>query len=168
VARFDGQDVYFTDGSHETFDLVVAATGFHLTFPFFPKGLVEVRNNIPQLPQGIFHPKHKGLYIIGWGQARYGVGPLVTAGGDGFCAAIKAQDKLERPIGAVLQRLGVGVPNTHLQDPMKTLRDAKRVPQRIRTMLFIAKRLRWPEPYQPAPVDQYADAVPQLADLRPY
>jgi cation diffusion facilitator CzcD-associated flavoprotein CzcO len=37
IRRFDGRAVEFVDGSRQEFDMVVAATGFHVSFPFLPQ-----------------------------------------------------------------------------------------------------------------------------------
>jgi hypothetical protein len=40
--RFEGNRVCFVDETADEFDMVVCATGFHLSFPFLPLGLVPV------------------------------------------------------------------------------------------------------------------------------
>src|SRR5690606_5183209 len=125
VAAVDGKDVTFTDGKRESYDMIVAATGYHVSFPFLPKDFVTVKEAIPQVPAGTFHRRYRGFYIVGWGQVRYGVGPLITAGAPVICHALRVQEKLKAPIGTVLHSIGVGPPDSHLIDPIGALRGFK-------------------------------------------
>merc|ERR1711988_752153 len=68
--------------------------------------LIEYRGEVPQLIEGMMLPKYRNLYVFGVGQARYGAGPLYTAGGKILVDLINIQKKLSRPIGTVLQRIG--------------------------------------------------------------
>jgi hypothetical protein len=163
IARFDGRAVEFSDGSRREFDMVVAATGYDVVFPFLPPGLVRVERNIPQIPEGTFHPRHKGLYILGWQQARYGVGPLVTAGARAFTEVLKVQDELVRPVGMVLEKLGVRPPPTHLVDPMKSLKAARKGVRGVHRLPLLEKVAFRGRPYVPAPVDQYAEPEARAA-----
>ena len=73
VRRFDGWDVEFVDGSREAFDLIVCATGYHVAYPFLPRELQRVEGAVVQCYSSCFFDDYKGLYFIGWGQARGGV-----------------------------------------------------------------------------------------------
>jgi hypothetical protein len=66
VSRFDGPLVQFIDGRVETFDAVIAATGYKITFPFFDRSLVDFSEAAaPPLYLNVFHPRYKSLYFIG-------------------------------------------------------------------------------------------------------
>src|SRR5262249_8869355 len=41
VVRFEGRTVRFADGRAEDYDVVIAATGYRITFPFFAPALVD-------------------------------------------------------------------------------------------------------------------------------
>lgn len=125
IACYDGDIVEFVDGVREPFDLIVCATGYHLSIPFLQEGLIPVKNNMPQLIAGLFHANYKNLYYFGGGQPRYGAGPLITVGAEALAEAILVQRKLKHPIGAVLQRMGQKPPTTVLVDPHQALRGAK-------------------------------------------
>ncbi len=134
IERWDGADVVFTDGEREPFDLVIAATGYDVDFPFLDEGILRWKDGYPQLIGGVMPLDHKNLYFFGLGQPRYGAGPLVTAGADLLCTTIRAQGQLEMPIGALLERLGQKPPRTWLLDPHAVLRNvriAKRVFPRL-------------------------------------
>lgn len=117
IARFDGPIVHFVDGSSSQFDLVVAATGYHNSFPFLPAGLIEVKNDAAQIYGGAFPDKVKNLYIVGSGQPRNGFGNLITPAAELFARMIAMQDELEHPIGAILKWQTEPLPETNLVDP---------------------------------------------------
>lgn len=125
VDRWDGDDAVFVDGEREAFDLVICATGFHLSFPFVADGVVRWEDGMPDLIDGIVPPHHRGIYFFGTGQPRYGAGPLISAGAELLCAMIEAQRRLDRPIGAFLAGLGRRPPSTWLLDPHEVLRSAR-------------------------------------------
>ena len=153
VARFDGKTVHFMDGTSEDFDVVVCATGYHVSFPFLPPGLVPVKGSIAQLYAGCVLAEYKNLYVIGTSQVRYGFGPLVTPGVELMTRMIEAQDQMELPIGLVLKESGVRIARTHLVDPHAAIRKMRRgirfLPLLIRREKALRKKFR---PAPPAPV----------------
>ncbi|MBA4076270.1 MAG: monooxygenase, partial [Cyanobacteria bacterium PR.023] len=70
-------------------------------------------------------PHHKQLFIYGWGQARYGFGPLLTPASQLLAKLIILQRRLQHPLGEVLKAAMQPLPTTHLLDPMATLRQIK-------------------------------------------
>ena len=46
IARIDGSEVYFTDGSSEQIDTSIVATGYQLHYDFLPGGTVEYRRAV--------------------------------------------------------------------------------------------------------------------------
>jgi hypothetical protein len=122
IARFNGTKVHFVDGSAGEYDVIVAATGFNNSFPFLPKGLVPVENDIVHVYGGAFPDAVKNLYIVGWAQARNGFGPLMTPAANLYAAMIAMQDEMELPIGYVLKWRGLKVPSTHLVNPVSARR----------------------------------------------
>lgn len=122
IERFDGTKVRFTDGSVAEYDIVVAATGFYNSFPFLPKGLVPVENDVVHVYGGAFPEAVKNLYIVGWAQPRNGFGSLVTPATRLYAAMIALQDEMELPIGYVLKWRGLKIPKTNLINPAATRR----------------------------------------------
>jgi cation diffusion facilitator CzcD-associated flavoprotein CzcO len=142
IARFEGRTVQFVDGTSEEFDMVVCATGYHVSFPFLPPGLVPVKGSTAQLYGGCVLPEYKNLYIIGASQLRYGFGPVVTPGVDLIADMMQAQDKMELPIGLVLKESGVRPPRTHLVDPHAALRSIRRGKRMLPVLVWKEKKLR--------------------------
>ncbi|HNP86183.1 MAG TPA: NAD(P)-binding domain-containing protein [Kouleothrix sp.] len=139
IARYAGNTVEFTDGSRADFDLIVAATGYHLSLPMLAPGVIAWRNGVPQLI-GLVSPTHKNIYIFGAGQARYGAGPLISAGAETLCTMIRVQRQLRQPIGALLQKLGMQPPNTMLVGPEEVLRSTRQA-QRILPALVLLEKV---------------------------
>ena len=123
IAALDGRTVCFTDGSRGKYDLVIYATGFKVSFPFLPTGLVEVKDSIVQVYGHAFPDKVKNLYIIGWAQPRNGFGAILTPAANLYARVIKLQDELEHPIGAILKWMGEDLPTSYLVDPAKSRRE---------------------------------------------
>jgi hypothetical protein len=154
VERLDGRRVHFTDGSSAEYDTIVCATGFRLSFPFLPAGLVPVEGSNALLYGGCTLPDYKNLYVVGTAQARYGFGPLLTPAADLLCRLIKLQDQMELPVGLVLKESGARPPSTHLLDPHAALRCMRRakytLPLLVRKERRLRARLRPPTPPAPA------------------
>ncbi len=55
----------FADGSEEAFDVVIHATGYHLSFPFIDASELNYRGGRPDLLLNIFHPERDDLFVLG-------------------------------------------------------------------------------------------------------
>lgn len=77
IARFDGRTVHFTDGLAEDYDVVIAATGFRITFPFLDPALMDFGEgqSVP-LYLLMMHPDHPSLFVIGLVQPLGCIWPL--------------------------------------------------------------------------------------------
>jgi hypothetical protein len=89
IARFDGNDVVFTDGSREAFDTVVFATGYRITFPFFERSFIDWSDalSIP-LYRKMIHPEIDDLFFIGLFQPLGCIWPLADYQGQLAAKAI--------------------------------------------------------------------------------
>ncbi|MDQ3804275.1 MAG: NAD(P)-binding domain-containing protein [Acidobacteriota bacterium] len=142
VERFEGRRVHFKGGGSGEFDVVVCATGFHLSFPFLPPGLVPVRGSNALLYGGCALPEYKNLYVVGTAQARYGFGPLMTPAAELLARLVELQDRMELPVGLVLKESGARPPSTHLLDPHAALRRMRRAKYTLPLLLRKERRLR--------------------------
>lgn len=143
VARFEGRRVHFTDGTSSEFDTIVCATGFYVSFPFLPEGMVTVKNdNLAMLYASCVLPDYKHLYVIGTRQTRYGIGPLLTPGSKLIARMIQLQNQMELPIGLVMKASGAKLPTTHLVDPIKALRQMRMAKYTMPLLLGRERRLR--------------------------
>lgn len=85
IARFEGRTVHFKDGSRQDYDMVLAATGYTLHYPFMAREHLNWQGMAPQLYLNIFAPRFHRLAVlgmieasgIGW-QGRYEQAELVA------------------------------------------------------------------------------------------
>ena len=77
IERFEGHNVLFTDGTRDHFDMIVYATGYKVTFPFFGDDFFNVeQTNDLQLYGRVVHPDFAGLYFVGLLQPLGAIMPL--------------------------------------------------------------------------------------------
>ena len=69
IARFDGHAVHFKDGSQGDYDLVLAATGYKLHYPFLEHALLNWQGMAPRLYLNIFAPRFDRLAVLGMVEA---------------------------------------------------------------------------------------------------
>ena len=72
IARLDGATVHFEDGTSGDFDVIVYATGYNITFPFFDEDYISAPDNRIRLFKRMFKP----------GRRRPGVHGLRPGGAD--------------------------------------------------------------------------------------
>jgi Flavin-binding monooxygenase-like len=66
IDRIEGNQVRFHDGRSEAFDVIVWATGYRETFPFFDAGIIDWKpGEPPPLLLKMMHPRIASLFFIG-------------------------------------------------------------------------------------------------------
>jgi hypothetical protein len=65
ILRWDGETVHFVDGQHQTYDDVIACTGYVITHPFFEKSFVDYSHGTVPLYLKMIHPTYADLHFIG-------------------------------------------------------------------------------------------------------
>ena len=96
VERLDGDHIVFTDGSHESVDLVVFATGFRFAIPYVDKELFDWKGERPQLYMHLFSPQRHDLYGIGFAEADGGIYALFDEMADLIACAIRTSRREQR------------------------------------------------------------------------
>lgn len=69
IARFDGSTVHFKDGNFADYDLVLAATGYKLHYPFIERELLNWQGDAPHLFLNAMHPHRDDLFVLGMVEA---------------------------------------------------------------------------------------------------
>jgi len=141
IKRLDGKTVEFVDGSKGEFDMIVAATGYHVSYPFLPDELQRVEGPVVKVYGGSMLDTYKGLYLIGWAQPRGGVGSLVAPSSKLMAKLIKLQDEMQNPLGFVLKQSGDKLPTTHLFDPNDLFKRIRQANKRIGLLRSFSKRV---------------------------
>lgn len=69
VSRLDGDRVHFDDGTSDVFDVIIYATGYNITFPFFDPDFISAPDNHIRLYKRMFKPGIDNLVFIGFAQS---------------------------------------------------------------------------------------------------
>jgi hypothetical protein len=69
IDRFEGQWVHFKDGSSAEYDMVLAATGYKLHYPFIAADLLNWQGDAPHLFLNAMHPTRDDLFVLGMVEA---------------------------------------------------------------------------------------------------
>ncbi|BBZ02647.1 monooxygenase [Mycolicibacterium chitae] len=69
VTLLDGRTVHFEDGTRDEFDVIVYATGYNITFPFFDPEFISAPDNQIRLYKRMFKPGIDNLVFIGFAQS---------------------------------------------------------------------------------------------------
>lgn len=77
ISRLDGSTVHFDDGTSGEFDVIVYATGYNITFPFFDEDFVSAPDNHIPLYKRMFKPGIDDLVFIGFAQSTPTLFPFV-------------------------------------------------------------------------------------------
>ncbi|AEF34029.1 monooxygenase ETHA [Mycolicibacter sinensis] len=79
ISRFDGATVHFTDGTSSDFDVIIYATGYNITFPFFDPEFISAPDNRIDLYKRMFYPGVDDLVFAGFAQPTPTLFPFVEA-----------------------------------------------------------------------------------------
>jgi hypothetical protein len=108
ILRLQENQVHFEDGSCETIDLILYATGYNLVFPFIDRKFLNWQEGRPRLYLNIFHPDYDNLFVLGMIQPDSGqfglvdwqaraVASFLTALGNVSPAAEKLRQRKRQP-----------------------------------------------------------------------
>ncbi len=93
IQRLAGAKVRFVDGREEAIDLIVFATGYQISFPFFERDLLLDSGGRPKLWLNAFHPQHDNLFVAGLIQPNSGIWSLVEWQARLMAAFLLAQEQ---------------------------------------------------------------------------
>lgn len=65
IDHFDGKTVHFVDGTQADYDMVLAATGYRLHYPFIEKSDLNWQGDAPHLYLNAMHPTRDDLFVLG-------------------------------------------------------------------------------------------------------
>ncbi|MWD29029.1 SidA/IucD/PvdA family monooxygenase [Aquicoccus sp. SCR17] len=69
IDRLDGHTVHFKDGSTGEYDMILAATGYRLHYPFIDDALLNWQGSAPHLYLNTMHPGRDDLFVMGMVEA---------------------------------------------------------------------------------------------------
>jgi hypothetical protein len=73
VAELQGRTVRFVDGSAETIDAIVCATGYRMSFPFLDERYLNLKDGLPVFYKNVLHPVYDNLCFVGLIQPNSGL-----------------------------------------------------------------------------------------------
>jgi dimethylaniline monooxygenase (N-oxide forming) len=97
IARLDGDDVVFADGTRAHADVVVYCTGYKISFPFFDPGLVAAPDNHIELFRRVFHPDLPDVFFVALLQPLGATMPLAEAQGQWIADYLRGEYRLPEP-----------------------------------------------------------------------
>jgi hypothetical protein len=100
LRQFDGHDVEFVDGTRQTVDTVVFATGFQAALPFLSDDLIRREAGIPLRVAGCILPAGgpARLYFVGLCAPRGPQLPVYSAQSEVIMDMLDQQEQLDRPL----------------------------------------------------------------------
>ncbi|SMP13251.1 flavin-containing monooxygenase [Shimia sagamensis] len=116
IAEMSGHTVTFKDGSATDYDMILAATGYKLHYPFIDNTLLNWRGDAPHLYLNAFHPARDDLFVLGmveatglgW-QGRHEQAELVARYISGLRKGHKVAQKLQQEKAASYDRATGGM-----------------------------------------------------------
>ncbi|NOR30903.1 MAG: SidA/IucD/PvdA family monooxygenase [Sulfitobacter sp.] len=69
IDRFDGKTVHFKDGSSAEYDMILAATGYKLDYPFVDNAHLNWQGDAPHLYLNCMHPERDDIFVLGMVEA---------------------------------------------------------------------------------------------------
>jgi hypothetical protein len=81
IARLDGGEVEFADGSRERVDVVVYCTGYRITFPFFDPDFIAAPDNRIELFRRVMHPDIDNVFFVALVQPLGAIMPIAERQG---------------------------------------------------------------------------------------
>ncbi len=104
IARYDGHDVVFADGTRDAFDAIVFATGYDLSIPFLQQDLYLGPDGKPSLYLNTASPSHPGLFFAGLIQANGSIWRLAALQAEIIANAIVARHRFPQEEAAFMAR----------------------------------------------------------------
>jgi len=102
IARLDGHDVHFTDGSVRTVDTIVYATGFKASLPFLDPALLPASGGVPLRVAGMTLPLGvERLSFVGLAAPRGPQLPVSSAQARLIAKFLAAQERSAIPLSAI-------------------------------------------------------------------
>ncbi|MBY0400879.1 NAD(P)-binding domain-containing protein [Myxococcota bacterium] len=95
LRAFDGLSVEFSDGTKEAIDAVVYATGYRFSLPYLSADVLGVADPADlRLYQGIMHPRHHRLFVVGVMRVFCSIWPMAEQQAQWVAARLTGRFKL--------------------------------------------------------------------------
>lgn len=151
VARLDGPDVVFRDGTREAVDLIICATGYTMNIPY-ARRYFEWKSERPDLYLTMFNRAHHNLFGLGYLETDGSLYPLAD-----WMAHLLTQYLLEQraypggpqPFDTLIREDRTDLSGgAHVDSPRHALYVQRRA--FLTHLRALCRRLNWPEPDEAA------------------
>lgn len=96
VKKLTDKSIKFSDDSEELIDVIIYATGYQLSFPFFKSLFMQVEDNDLPLYRQVVHPDYPNLFFIGLLDTFGAVPPLAELQSHWVAGLLAGEFKLPR------------------------------------------------------------------------
>jgi dimethylaniline monooxygenase (N-oxide forming) len=91
IARLDGDEVVFDDGTRERVDVVVYCTGYKITFPFFDPDFIAAPDNRIELFRRVMHPDVDNVFFVALVQPLGAIMPIAERQGQWIADLLRGE-----------------------------------------------------------------------------
>lgn len=113
ISELAGEEVIYRDGTREAVDVIVCATGYHVSYPYLDQSILDTSGDDVQLFRGTLHPTRNDLFVIGISRPTGGFWPIAEAQAQ-FAAAMLTGEYVpptgaarEKRVGPVINRIAM-------------------------------------------------------------
>jgi Flavin-binding monooxygenase-like len=121
VERLQERTVVFKDGRREPYDVIIAATGYRITFPFFDRSLVDYESGEVSLYLRCFHPRRRDLFFVGLLQPLGCIWPLADLQSRLIASFLGGRYRLPPDLDARIAHENAHIARTYMRTPRHTI-----------------------------------------------
>ncbi|MDX2304310.1 MAG: NAD(P)-binding domain-containing protein [Microscillaceae bacterium] len=124
IQRLNGKEVIFEDGSSAQADILIYATGYKVSFPFFKNGMFDVeKDNDLQLYHRVVHPDIPNLFFLGLVQPLGAIMPIAERQSQWIAKLLTGEVALpsKKYMNLKIRKIAEEVNRQYKQSPRHTL-----------------------------------------------
>ena len=110
ISSAQGKTLMFSDAQSDQYDMVICATGYHLTYPYLDQAVLDTQGDDMRLFRGLMHPRHHSLFVVGVSRPTGGFWPVAEAQAEFIgqllsgCYQLPSQARIDAATEPVLKR----------------------------------------------------------------
>jgi len=121
ISKFLDRTVEFVDDEMDEYDIILFATGYKISFPFFSTSTIDYENNDIDLYNFCFHPKFRNLMFVGLLQPLGCIWPLSDLQSQQIVKYLKNEWKLPKDFQGAVYKLLNNMPYDFIDTPRHKL-----------------------------------------------
>jgi cation diffusion facilitator CzcD-associated flavoprotein CzcO len=140
IERFDGGEIVFANGRREQIDVIIWATGYNVSFPFFDETFIAADNNRLPLFKRMIKPGLDNLFFIGLAQSSITVFAMAEKQAKWVAAHLAGEFAL--PDVAAMERMIVEDEERHMSRYYPSARHTMQIDEDIYAWELVRERRR--------------------------